>query len=309
MNSDLKLKADLLESCLRIRMVEQRIADLYHTDLFQSPVHLSIGQEAVAVGVCAALNGEGLLFINYRGHAYYLARGGDLNSFFAELAGRQTGISKGKAGSMHLACPELGVIGASAVVGSSISNAVGAALAEKIKGKYRPIVTIFGDGATEQGSYHESLNFASLHALPVLFVCEDNNLAVHSYRNSRQSYQLETFASSYGIEVMTVNDGYDPAVVNNGIADALNYMAVNRKPIHVTIKTARYLEHVGVAEDFEAGYRSKSDLSDWMKKDEIFKSEMNRALVDKISNEIDIAVNFAIASPYSLASELMKDVY
>jgi pyruvate dehydrogenase E1 component alpha subunit len=123
MNNDFELKDQLLESCLRIRMIEQRIADLYHTDLFQSPVHLSIGQEAVAVGVCASLNGEGLLFINYRGHAYYLARGGDLNRFFAELAGRQTGISKGKAGSMHLACPELGVIGASAVVGSSISNA------------------------------------------------------------------------------------------------------------------------------------------------------------------------------------------
>ena len=125
----------LLAECLRIRMVEERIIDLYPSDLIQSPVHLSIGQEAVAVGVSNAMEPRDLLFPNYRGHSFYLARGGELGAFFAELMGRRTGISKGKAGSMHLASPEQGVMGASAVVASTISHAVGAALAERLKPK------------------------------------------------------------------------------------------------------------------------------------------------------------------------------
>ena len=185
----------LLYNCLRIRLVEQRIAELYPTDLIQSPVHLSIGQEAVAVGVCANLQVDDWVFINYRGHAFYLAKGGPLPEFFAELMGRRTGLSKGKAGSMHLAAPEVGVIGASAVVASTISHAVGAALAAKIRRQSgRIFVANFGDGATEQGVFHESLNFASLHRLPVLFLCEDNGLAVHSSVRERQSYDLKRLA-------------------------------------------------------------------------------------------------------------------
>ncbi|MBM4231076.1 MAG: thiamine pyrophosphate-dependent dehydrogenase E1 component subunit alpha, partial [Gammaproteobacteria bacterium] len=129
----MKERRSLLFQCLRIRLVEEKIIELYPTDLIQSPVHLSIGQEAVAVGVCANLLPQDWVFINYRGHAFYLARGGPLPEFFSELMGRRTGLSKGKAGSMHLAAPARGVIGASAVVASTIPHAVGAALAAKMK--------------------------------------------------------------------------------------------------------------------------------------------------------------------------------
>ena len=160
----------LIRKSLRIRMVEEKIIELYPSDQIQSPVHLSIGQEAVAVGVCAHLNKNDWVFINYRGHAFYLAKGGPLPEFFAELMGKRTGLSKGKAGSMHLAAPEQGVIGASAVVASTISHAVGAALASKIKGdKERVFVANFGDGAMEEGVFYESLNFAALHQVPIYF--------------------------------------------------------------------------------------------------------------------------------------------
>ena len=149
-------KYSLLPAALRIRLVEEKVIELYPTDLIQSPVHLSIGQEAIAVGVCDALEDHDLIFPNYRGHSFYLARGGDLGQFFAELMGRQTGLSKGKAGSMHLADPSHNVMGASAVVASTISHAAGAALAETIKFGGAPdrlFVPVFGDGATEQGVF------------------------------------------------------------------------------------------------------------------------------------------------------------
>ena len=170
---------------------EEKIIELYPSDLIQSSVHLSIGQEAAAVGVCANLNLDDWVFINYRGHAFYLAKGGPLPEFFAELMGKKNGQSKGKAGSMHLASPKQGVMGASAVVGSTISHAVGAALMAKIKNEKKIFVTNFGDGALEQGVSHESFNFASLYKVPVLFLCEDNNLAVHSPKSERQSFSLK----------------------------------------------------------------------------------------------------------------------
>ena len=174
----------LFFQALRIRLVEERIIELYPSDVIQSPVHLSIGQEAVAVGACDSLTFNDLLFCTYRSHAFYLAKGGNLREMFAELYGKITGCARGKAGSMHLAAPEVGLMGASAVVASTIPHAVGAALAAKRLSKDQIIVGVFGDGATEEGVYHESLNFAALHRLPVIFLCENNGLAVHSFRKA-----------------------------------------------------------------------------------------------------------------------------
>ena len=145
---------ELFYQALRIRMVEEKIIEMYPSDAIQSPVHLSIGQEAVAVGVCEARDPQDWIFINYRGHAFYLAAKAQLDAFFAELMGKRTGICGGKGGSMHLAAPDFGVMGSSAVVGSTISHAVGAALASKIKGETRIHIANFGDGATEQGVFH-----------------------------------------------------------------------------------------------------------------------------------------------------------
>jgi pyruvate dehydrogenase E1 component alpha subunit len=290
-------------------MIEEKIIELYPKDLIQSPVHLSIGQEAVAVGVCTALGEKDLIFINYRGHAYYLARGGDLRKFFAELFGKVTGISKGKAGSMHLAYPQNGVMGASAVVASSISNAVGAAFASKILNKNQVIATIFGDGATEQGSFHESLNFASLKKLPILFICEDNGYAVHTSLKNRQSYSLSSIANTYFINTHCVIDGYDPLRTQQVVLNAIKNIKDGLGPQFLLIKTARYLEHVGINEDFSAGYRSEDDLKEWKKNDPILNMEKNEELLKKINFEIQDAVSYAIESSFPARSELLKDVY
>lgn len=300
----------MIRSALRVRLVEERIIKLYPTDLIQSPVHLSIGQEAVAVGICANLRQNDWVFINYRGHAFYLAKGGPLPEFFAELMGRRTGLSKGKAGSMHLAAPDVGVIGASAVVASTISHAVGAALASKIrKEQCRVFVANFGDGATEQGVFHESLNFAALHSVPILFLCEDNGLAVHATSKERQSFQLSNLVSSYGISYWDIAEGYDPALVYEQARYPIEYVRNNQQPAFLRIQTARYREHVGPGEDFEYGYRNRGDLAAWMDRDPLTKDTPKiREMRVEIEREIDKAVDFAINSPKPNFEDLLTDV-
>jgi TPP-dependent pyruvate/acetoin dehydrogenase alpha subunit len=294
---------------LRIRLVEEKIIELYPYDKIQSPVHLSIGQEAVAVGLCSQMKPDDWLFINYRGHAFYLAKGGPLPELFAELYGKRTGLSKGKAGSMHLAAPKQGVMGASAVVGSTISHAVGAALASKIRGEDRSFVTVFGDGATEQGAYHESLNFASLHNLPMLFLCENNGLAVHSPLGERQAFSLTTHAKAYGIESVVIEDGYDFVKLSAICGEVLGQIKNKRRPMLLEVKTCRYKEHVGPGEDFEGGYRELSEIQAWKAKDPL---ELDKKLISRftpaISKEIDAAVMFAETSPFPTIDDLLTDV-
>jgi TPP-dependent pyruvate/acetoin dehydrogenase alpha subunit len=301
---------ELLFKALRIRLVEEKIIELYPTDLIQSPVHLSIGQEAVAVGVCANLDLSDWVFINYRGHAFYLAKGGPLPQFFAELMGRMDGLSKGKAGSMHLAAPEQGIIGASAVVASTISHAVGAALAAKIKGeKNRVFVANFGDGAMEQGVFFESLNFASLHKLPVLFLCEDNGLAVHTSIKERQSFDISRLVSAFGIKYFEITEGYDPSIVMSNSKDSIEYVRQNQLPVFLKIQTARYREHVGPGEDFNAGYRSEDEMNQWKSKDPLFTWRGRDEAKKIINKEINQALDFAQNSPFPTVKELLTDVY
>ena len=300
----------LIYSSLRIRMVEEKIIELYPTDQIQSPVHLSIGQEAVAVGVCAQLLPTDWVFINYRGHAFYLAKGGPLPEFFAELMGKSGGLSKGKAGSMHLADPEHGVIGASAVVASTISHAVGAALASKIKGESnRVFVANFGDGAMEQGVFYESLNFASLHKVPVLFLCEDNGLAVHTLINERQAFNLEKLLESFQIPYLELEEGYDPEKVQEVAKQAIDRIRNEQIPVFLKVKTVRYREHVGPGEDFQAGYRSEELINTWKAKDPLLKltSEIENFRT-QITAEIEAALRFAYASPLPTISDLLTDV-
>ena len=175
----MKSNEELLIEAVKIRRIEERIIEIYPTDLIQSPLHLSIGQEALAVGVCANLTQDDQIFTTYRSHAYYLAKGGNVNRFFAELMGRSTGCCQGKGGSMHLADSSVNFMGTSAIVASTLPHAVGAAYANKLKGNSNLVVCISGDGASDAGIYHESINFAALHKLPIIFVIEDNGLAVH----------------------------------------------------------------------------------------------------------------------------------
>lgn len=300
----------LLYEALRIRMVEEKIIELYPTDQIQSPVHLSIGQEAVAVGVCAELLPTDWVFINYRGHAFYLAKGGPLPEFFAELMGKSGGLSKGKAGSMHLADPAHGIMGASAVVASTISHAVGAALSAKIKDEVnRVFVTNFGDGAMEQGVFYESLNFASLHQVPVLFLCEDNGLAVHTSTDTRQSFSLEMLLQSFHIPYFELNEGYDPEKVQEIAKQAIDKVRNEQIPVFLRIRTARYREHVGPGEDFQAGYRSEELINIWKSKDPLLKA--SNKIEDfriKISAEIEEALRFAYESPLPTINDLLTDV-
>lgn len=300
----------LIYQCLRIRMVEEKIIELYPSDQIQSPVHLSIGQEAVAVGVCAHLRREDWVFINYRGHAFYLAKGGPLPEFFAELMGKRGGLSKGKAGSMHLAAPDCGVIGASAVVASTISHAVGAALAAKIKGEIdRVFVANFGDGAMEQGVFHESLNFAALHRVPVLFLCEDNGLAVHTSMAERQAFRVPQLIESYGIPYYELKEGYDPAQVKELAGVVIDRVRQEQCPMFLRVYTARYREHVGPGEDFDAGYRSAAEMDLWKTKDPLLQSSPNlEAYRQDIAAEIEAALQFAVNSPLPTLQDLLTDV-
>ena len=300
---------ELFYQALRIRLVEERIIELYPSDVIQSPVHLSIGQEAVAVGVCRSLTLNDLLFCTYRSHAFYLAKGGSLNEMFAELYGKVTGCGKGKAGSMHLAAPEVGLMGASAVVASTIPHAVGAALAAKRLNKDQVVVGVFGDGATEEGVYHESLNFASLHHLPVIFLCENNGLAVHSFQKARQNFDILEHAQSYGFRSYHIPEGYDWMKVAETMSEVITQVHNTQEPAFVEIQTFRYKEHVGPGEDFSCGYRNLEELQNWKQQDPL---EQFPALVEAfqpmILQEIDDAVYFAEGSPFPSIEELLCDV-
>lgn len=299
----------LFFQALRIRLVEERIIELYPSDVIQSPVHLSIGQEAVAVGACHSLTKNDLLFSTYRNHAFYLAKGGNLNEMFAELYGKVTGCARGKAGSMHFAAPEVGLMGASAVVASTVPHAVGAALAAKRLNKDQVIVGVFGDGATEEGVYHESLNFAALHHLPVIFLCENNGLAVHSFRKARQNFEILGHAATYGLPVYHVAEGYDFVKVANTMSEVIAHVRTSKEPAFVEIQTFRYKEHVGPGEDFSCGYRNKEEFQDWKRQDPLEQfPELVETYRPLILKEIDAAVHFAERSPFPTIEELLCDV-
>ncbi len=306
---NLSVAEGLFYQALRIRLVEERLIQLYPDDKIQSPVHLSIGQEAVAAGLCAALRVSDPLFATYRSHAFYLAKGGDMRRMMAELYGKQAGGCGGKAGSMHLAAPEVGFMGCSAVVASGIPHAVGAALASKRLGKQQAVVAVFGDGATEEGVYHESLNFAAKQQVPVLFVCENNNLAVHSRQEARQAYALLEHAASYGLPATRIPEGYDGWAVFQQLEPMVEDVRRNLRPRLVEIATFRYREHVGPGEDFEAGYRSRAELLAWQQSDPLLqRPDWVARFRGAIESEIDDAVAFAEAAPWPEADQLLTHV-
>lgn len=298
----------LFRTALLIRLVEERIIELYPSDRIQSPVHLSIGQEAVAVGICDALRPDDLMFATYRSHAFYIAKGGGLGPMFAELYGRRDGVSGGKAGSMHLSAPSVGLMGSSAVVASAIPHAVGAAMALKRRGSDAVAVSVFGDGATEEGVYHESLNFAALKKVPVLFICENNGLAVHSHLSDRQSYRIVEHAASFGIQGRRVENGWDMLAVRRATIEAVAAVRTGQ-PYLLEIMTARYKEHVGIGEDFHFQYRSRAEIDAWKERDPlIIDQALAAGLAPELLREIAEAVALAEQSPAPQRADLLTDV-
>lgn len=299
-----------------IRRAEEEVARIYPSDKIKSPVHLSIGQEAVAVGVCDALRPDDVVAGTYRSHAAYLAKGGDLGAMFAELYGKDTGCARGKGGSMHLVAMDQFVLGASAVVGTTIPTAVGYALALEREGKGRVAVTFFGDGATEEGVFHESLNFAALHRLPVLFVCENNFFAIHTPISKRwATEQLCERVRTYGIPAHQVTDS-DVLEIRRLAAEAIAPMRTGESgPSFIECHTYRWREHVGPGEDYDSGYRTRDELRPWQEKDQVnvigaMLEPGERARIDtEVEQAIARAVEFAENSPFPPPHELFTHVY
>lgn len=310
MSQDHPRYRELLRRALLIRRFEERVIELYPSDKIQSPVHLSIGQEAVAVGLAAALQPQDWVFGSYRSHALYIALQGDLGRMMAELYGRVGGIAKGKAGSMHLTCPEQGMMGSSAVVASHIPHAVGAALAAKARGLDQVIVALFGDAAMEEGVMHESLNFAALKKLPILFVCENNGFAVHAGLDERQSFTPTSLADAYGLSPARIAEGWSPTSVLDQLQPHIDRVRAGGGVEFVEIATYRSMEHVGIGTDFHAGYRNRKEFEAWSAKDPLIQdAALVESLEHEIAAEIEAAVQFAEASPVPGREELLSDVW
>lgn len=307
----------LYRSLYRVRRVEEEIARIYPTDKLKSPVHLSIGQEAVSVAVCEALKPQDVVFGTYRSHAMYLAKGGDLPGMLAEMYGKATGCTRGKGGSMHLVDTDAGVMGTSAVVGTTIANAVGFAYAMKLQRK--PVVTavFFGDGATEEGVFYESLNFAALKKLPVVFVCENNGYAIHTHQSKRQAVtDIARRAAGFGVESHQIknNDCLKLHELASRTVDAMRG-ATEPMPCFIEAQTYRWKEHVGPNEDWALGYRSQSECQPWVETDQVkvvashVPAEIRRIIEREVDAEVANAVAFAEASPFPEVAELFTHIY
>lgn len=315
-----ELVARLYKRMSLIRRFELRLAEIYHTDAVKSPVHLSVGQESVAVGICDPLEKDDIVSNTYRCHATYIAKGGDLNEMMAELYGKRTGCAAGKAGSMHLVDMKHGILGASAVVGTTIPIAAGYALAmtmeAKTTGRQRVVVSVFGDGGTEEGCFYESINFAALHKLPIIFVCENNRLAIHTPIEKRwASQKLCERIATYGIETHKIIDA-DVFAIRDTVAKAAGQIRKKGKgPIFIECATYRWLEHVGPRDDHSDAYRDPHEYSRWKGNDQIERlakmldEGTRQRLDDEVTTEIQAAEEFAETSPYPSAEELYTNVY
>jgi TPP-dependent pyruvate/acetoin dehydrogenase alpha subunit len=293
----------------RIRRVEQEIARVYPTDKVKSPVHLSIGQEAVAVGVCEALKPDDVVFGTYRSHALYLAKGGDLKGMIAELYGKRTGCASGKGGSMHLVATNVLMMGTSAVVGTTIPNAAGYAYALKLRKEPRVVVSFFGDGAVEEGVFWETINFASLKKLPILFVCENNNFAIHSKQLDRQpASNVWERVAAFKIPSERTGDDIDSICAKS--KSAVDKIRAGGGPIFLEVPTYRWLEHVGPNEDFQLGYRTKAECDAWIARDAVKTTgakldEKTRTTIEaEVEKEINEAFDFAEKSAWPAPEEL-----
>jgi pyruvate dehydrogenase E1 component alpha subunit len=316
------MRLALYRSMLKIRRVEERIQALYPQGDMRCPTHFSIGQEAVAAGVCRNLRREDYVISAHRSHAHYIGKGGNLRAMFAELYGKVDGCASGKGGSMHLIDLAAGFLGAVPIVGSTISIGVGAALASVLQGAPILSVIFFGDGATETGVFHESLNFAAVQKLPVVMVCENNLYSVLSPLEWRhpEGRELVQLAQGHGVWTRQ-GDGNDADVVYALAGDAIDHARSGRGPAFIELKTYRWLEHCGPLDDRHLGYRPPGEYEAWMARDPLtlYTARLRdrglvtvaetEAMAREITAEIDDAVTFARASPFPDRDQLAADLY
>jgi len=315
-----RVNLELYKKLYLVRRVEETIQEHYMEDEMKTPMHMSMGEEAIAIGVCHALGEEDQVFCSYRSHAIYLAKTQNTDDFFAEMYGKDTAPLKGKGGSMHMCDPDSGFMGTSAIVASIIPVAVGAAFANKQQKNGKITAVFFGDGAIDEGNFWESLNVACLMKLPVLFICEDNGLAVHTPASERHGYaSISDIVSRFNCNVLK-EDTTDAEVIYRLTRKAIKLTKTNQMPCFMHLKYYRYLEHVGVNEDFDAGYRSRDDFKEWFKKDPVkiqrekmaLKYGVEEDVVEiekKLDDQIENSLRLAKEAPFPEAGELYKDVF
>ena len=306
---------------LRIREVQLRIESLYHLDEMKTPVHLCIGQEAVPVGVCANLNRDDYISSNHRGHGHYLAKGGNLNAMIAELYCKKTGCSRGRGGSMHLIDTSVGHLGSSSIVGGGVPIATGLGLAIKMKREKRISVAFLGDGAEDEGTLYESLNFAMLKKLPVVFVLENNQWSVCSASSSRH-WGENIFHQAPPEKLLTAMvDGNDVVKVYETAAEAIDRARSGLGPSFIECVTYRMRGHAGSYSDAKLGYRTQEEIDSWEQKcpirrlrerltseSLITESEMS-VLEREIEEEITAAFEYAQSSPLPDKSDVLHHVF
>lgn len=315
-----KLILTLYRKAYLIRSAEELIIKHYDNNEMKTPMHMSMGEEAITAGVCTALGKSSQTFGTYRSHGLYLSITEETDKFFAEMYGKVTGVLKGKGGSMHLLSPNDGLLGISAVVGSTLPLAVGAAFANVYLKKKQITAAFFGDGAVDEGVFWESLNIACSKGLPVLFVCEDNDYAVHTPTSERRGYKsLINIIKQYSCSIFETNTT-DAEQIYKLTLKATRSIQKKHQPAFLHLKYYRYLEHVGVHEDFNAGYRSKLEFMKWQKKDpvKLLRNKLKDIKVkdiniikleDRINKQVEKSFRKAIEALFPDPSELLKNTF
>ena len=313
---------DLYRSMLRIRRIEEEIERRYREDQMKTPIHLVIGQEGTAVGCAAALRQTDLLYTSHRTHGGYLAKGGDLKAMLCEMHCRANGCVASRGGSMHLIDKRVGMAGTSAVVGGAVPIATGAALAATMKGDDLVVAVLIGDATTEEGVTSESLNFAALKRLPVIFFCENNFYSVQSPLDRRQppGRDIRAWAAGHGLPAIAV-DGMNVLAVHHAMQQAAAQARSGGGPTFIEAAVYRFRAHGGAGDDSRTGYRAEPERQSW----ELFcpitmfgeyltsAGLLNDRSVDELERQIQIeileAFAFALASPHPTEQDLYRHVY
>ncbi len=308
-------------SLLRIRRVEEALAKRYAEQEMRCPMHLCIGQEAIAVGVCEVLRKSDPVFSGHRAHGHYLAKGGDLNAMLAELYGRVTGCCGGRGGSMHLIDLNAGFLGSTPIVGGTLPLAVGSAWAASLQRTGQVTTVFFGDGCFEEGVMHEALNFAALHRLPVVFVCENNGFSVYTKLNHRQPHRpIYALAAAHGVTAFH-GDGNDVEAVLGIATKAVAAARAGQGPQFLELETYRWREHCGPNFDHELGYRTSIEIEHGMKQcplaaytTKLRQRDMGFArqavqFEQEIASEVAAAFDFALAGSKPTAADAGDKLY
>jgi len=319
-----KFLKDLYRTMLRIRVCEESLVEPINNGDVKCPCHLYSGQEAVAAGVCAALDEKDYIFGNHRSHGHYLAKGGSMQELIAEIYGKETGCSRGRGGSMHLTAMDIGVLGSAPIVAGTISLAVGAALASRIRKEKKVTVSFFGDGSTGEGVLYESLNFSALHKLPIIFVCENNFYSTHlPIRECRPNENISKVGDMFCLTSYRI-DGNDVLRVYETSKKAVDLCKQGKGPVFIECTTYRLRGHVGADDNVQGTHtdiRPKEEIEKWKKQDPVKKFEKvlikNKILTvddikdikQEVEKEVDAAYVFANNSPYPETNQLMEYVY